>query len=161
MAPHSPIVPRTPFHSSNPGLKTSTPITHQIPYTPFTAFIPKQTQYQSNQSDPDLPHAQLLDDTENPLAMIYNQILRFIERDICRIMNIAEKVEVKQTSEPQKERNKFSIGNNDVNIVSAHFEIMANVVWDEFGRSIMDELGGVVFSVGRPNEFRKVLETFI
>lgn len=36
------------------------------------------------------------------------------------------------------------------------FEIMANVVWAEFGRSIIDEMGGVVFAAGRPDEFRKV-----
>ena len=36
------------------------------------------------------------------------------------------------------------------------FEIMANVVWAEFGRAIMDEMGGVVFAAGRPDEFRKV-----
>lgn len=37
------------------------------------------------------------------------------------------------------------------------FEIMANVVWAEFGKAIMDEMGGVVFAAGRPDEFRKVL----
>lgn len=30
------------------------------------------------------------------------------------------------------------------------FEILANVVWEEFGRAIMDDLGSVVFSSGRP-----------
>ncbi|KAF8906500.1 oligomeric golgi complex component, COG2-domain-containing protein [Gymnopilus junonius] len=144
ISPHSPIVPRTP-----------------IPNTvhPFTAFIPKQAQYQSSLSNSGLAQAQLLDNTENPLAGIYNQILRFIERDVCRIMNIAEKVGVKQTSGVQKEQDKGSIGVNGESIYSAHFEIMANVVWDEFGKSIMDELGGVVFSVGRPKEFRKNYET--
>ncbi|KAF7304568.1 Conserved oligomeric Golgi complex subunit 2-like [Mycena chlorophos] len=38
------------------------------------------------------------------------------------------------------------------------FQIMGNVVWEEFGRSIMDELGLVVFAAGRPNEFRKHYE---
>lgn len=36
------------------------------------------------------------------------------------------------------------------------FEIMANVVWAEFGRAIMDEMGATVFAAGRPDEFRKV-----
>lgn len=36
------------------------------------------------------------------------------------------------------------------------FEIMANVVWAEVGRALMDELGSVIFSAGRPDEFRKV-----
>lgn len=36
------------------------------------------------------------------------------------------------------------------------FEIMANVVWAEVGRALMDELGSVIFAAGRPDEFRKV-----
>lgn len=36
------------------------------------------------------------------------------------------------------------------------FDIMANVIWAEFGRAIMDEMGSVVFAAGRPDEFRKV-----
>ena len=36
------------------------------------------------------------------------------------------------------------------------FEIMANVVWSEIGRALMDELGGVIFAAGKPDEFRKV-----
>lgn len=40
------------------------------------------------------------------------------------------------------------------------FEIMANVIWAEFGRGIMDEMGSVVFAAGRPDEFRKVCHLF-
>ena len=36
------------------------------------------------------------------------------------------------------------------------FEIMANVVWAEVGKAIMDELGSAVFAAGKPDEFRKV-----
>jgi hypothetical protein len=36
------------------------------------------------------------------------------------------------------------------------FEIMANVIWAEVGRAIMDELGNMVFSAGKTDEFRKV-----
>lgn len=36
------------------------------------------------------------------------------------------------------------------------FEVMANVVWAEVGRAIMDELGSVVFSAGKTDEFRSV-----
>lgn len=35
-------------------------------------------------------------------------------------------------------------------------EIIANVVWAELARALMDELGSVVFAVGRPDEFRQV-----
>ena len=36
------------------------------------------------------------------------------------------------------------------------FEIMANVVWAEIGRALMDELGSVIFAAGKPDDFRKV-----
>ena len=36
------------------------------------------------------------------------------------------------------------------------FDIFVNVVWDEVARAIMDELGPIVFSVGKPDEFRQV-----
>lgn len=72
-------------------------------------------------------------------------------------MEIAEKVGVKSTgkaaigktallgSAPPPQRDGMS-----------GFEIMANVVWSEIGKAIMDELGSVVFAVGKPDEFRKV-----
>ncbi|KAG8747151.1 hypothetical protein FRC10_002200 [Ceratobasidium sp. 414] len=34
-------------------------------------------------------------------------------------------------------------------------EIIANVVWAELARALMDELGSIVFAVGRPDEFRQ------
>lgn len=36
------------------------------------------------------------------------------------------------------------------------FEILANVVWAEIARALMDELGSALFATGRPDEFRKV-----
>jgi hypothetical protein len=38
-------------------------------------------------------------------------------------------------------------------------EIIANVVWAELARALMDELGSVVFAVGRPDEFQQVYLT--
>ncbi|KDR75857.1 hypothetical protein GALMADRAFT_248589 [Galerina marginata CBS 339.88] len=158
-APHSPIAPHTPFHSSGSGPMTASVTAHQIPYTPFTAFVPKQTVYQPVGSLSGLPQAQLLDDADDPLARLYNQMLRFVERDISRIMVIAEKVTVKSTAELRIGEDLSPTTEDGTSIDSKDFQIMANVVWDEFGRSIMTELGGVVFSVGRPNEFRKHYET--
>ena len=66
-------------------------------------------------------------------------------------MELAEKVSVKSRGSmgaiPQKD-------NAQVN--EKAFNILANVIWDEFAHAIMDELGRIVFSVGRPDEFRKV-----
>ena len=36
------------------------------------------------------------------------------------------------------------------------FEIMANVIWEEIGQAIMNELDSIVFSAGRPDDFRRV-----
>lgn len=37
---------------------------------------------------------------------------------------------------------------------------MANVIWPEIGHAIMDELGLVIFAVGKPDEFLKVAYYF-
>ncbi|KAJ7497349.1 COG complex component [Mycena latifolia] len=168
-APTSPLVPHTPFRSSTTpaSVASATPLPPRTPYTPFTSFALK-TPFQSSFSlgaAPNSPYAHLLEDTEDPLARMYNQILRFVERDMSRIMGIAEKVSLKSVSTgrkdkslvtalvslPEEKSNRDAVGNG--------FEIMANVVWEEFGRAIMDELGLVVFAAGRPNEFRKHYET--
>ncbi|KAJ3515241.1 hypothetical protein NLJ89_g1880 [Agrocybe chaxingu] len=157
-APHSPIIPHTPFHISAPPPITSVP-EHQIPYTPFTAFVPKQTTYSAfDSSSSDVPQVHLLDDADDPLARLYNQLLRFVERDICRIMNIAERVSVKQASDIQNAQTPSSPKDQGEDFEKG-FHIMSGVVWDELGRAIMDEVGAVVFAAGRPNEFRKNYET--
>ena len=33
---------------------------------------------------------------------------------------------------------------------------MANVVWAELGKAVMDELGSIIFAAGNPDEFRQV-----
>ncbi|KAF9529343.1 oligomeric golgi complex component, COG2-domain-containing protein [Crepidotus variabilis] len=153
-APRSPIVPNTPFRLAPPTPMTSIGTAQPIPYTPFTAFVPKQNSYRIADAASDLPRAHLLEETDDALAALYNQLLRFVERDLCRIMDAAEKVTVKPSKEadlPQSVVGDEKAGRG--------FQIMSNVVWDELGRSIMDEIGGVVFSSGRPKEFRKHYET--
>ena len=36
------------------------------------------------------------------------------------------------------------------------FEVLANVIWVEIARALMNELGSALFAAGRPDEFRKV-----
>ncbi|KAG8712025.1 hypothetical protein FRC09_020291 [Ceratobasidium sp. 395] len=52
-----------------------------------------------------------------------------------------------------------NVGANGADIVDTEdlerVEIIANVVWAELARALMDELGSVVFAVGRPDEFRQ------
>lgn len=90
----------------------------------------------------------MLDDRDDSLAALYNAVLRFVDRDLKRVMEIAEGVCAKSGARGRREAGKEGAG----------FEVMANVVWAEVGRAIMDELGSVVFAAGKPDEFRKVCE---
>ncbi|KAJ6499941.1 COG complex component [Mycena vitilis] len=169
-APPSPLVPHTPFRSSTTPASIASPsaLPPRTPYTPFTSFALK-TPFQSSYglgSVSNLPYAHLLEDNEDPLARLYSQILRFVERDMSRIMGIAEKVSLKPVSTGRKDKARLdaaivtlAMENSKPEVDEDGFEIMANVVWEEFGRSIIDELGPVVFAAGRPNEFRKHYET--
>jgi hypothetical protein len=132
---------------------------HQIPYTPFTAFIPKQSTHVVPNSVNDLPKAYLLDDTDDSLARLYNQILRFVERDLTRIMDLAEKVTLKPSSSASRSLKGLaepSTPDNETDDDKKGFQILANVLWSEISRAIVDEIGTVVFAAGRPNDFRKV-----
>lgn len=92
------------------------------------------------------------------LARLYNQLLRFVERDLCRIMSLAEKVSVKPYNDKAADTLPEANGGSEER---RGFQIMSHVVWDEFGRSIMNEIGGVVFAAGNPKEFRKVCYTYL
>ncbi|TFK75389.1 COG complex component [Pluteus cervinus] len=161
IAPHSPIMPHTPFHTIPDMSLLSSTLPPRTPYTPFTAFSLKQPDptYSTSSSS---PYAHILSNEDDPLARLYNQILRFIERDLCRIMKIAEKVSVDPTSTARVDKPArsppVSASHDAVDPSADGFQIMANVIWEEIGRAIMDELGGIVFATGRPNEFRKNYE---
>lgn len=73
-------------------------------------------------------------------------------------MDIAEKVSVKSASRlpSTKETVSQSPILDDLSVDANGFEIMANVIWAAIGHAIMDELGGIVFSAGRPDDFRRV-----
>lgn len=163
--PHSPILPRTPFqNSSHPngtnGINSLHPL--RTPYTPYTAFASKQNPFESQFGSSAAAAAQpsyLLDDTSgtNALASVYNKLLRFVDRDLRRIMEIAERVST-QTSSAQRRIDEHVTRGNALHVVEDRecFDIMANVVWADIGRAVMDELGNVVFAAGRPDEFRSV-----
>lgn len=129
----------------------------RTPYTPFTAFASKQNPFDASFDT----HAHLLDDTDDPLAALYNTILRFVDRDMKRIMEMAEKVGVKPgTGTPRLAPGKTPLLGVPVATAKteqgAGFDIMANVVWAEIAKAIMDELGNIVFAAGKPDDFRKV-----
>ncbi|KAI0079036.1 COG complex component [Panus rudis PR-1116 ss-1] len=170
-APHSPIIPHTPLppsrtNSARPQDSASIPL--RTPYTPFTAFATKQNPFELNfGSDGTLAaHAHLLDDSDDPLAGLYNQILRYVERDMKRIMEVAEKASAKHSGGGQLTKSESLLGKALPTPVQVknddqghRFEILANVIWSEIGRAVMDELGSIVFAVGKPDEFRKHYET--
>jgi hypothetical protein len=80
-------------------------------------------------------------------------MIKFVERDLKKIMEIAETICVKSGSRKKAE---LVLHSNSAKQRADGFEIMANVVWAEFGRAIMDELGNVIFSAGKTDEFRVV-----
>ncbi|KAF5370825.1 hypothetical protein D9758_001986 [Tetrapyrgos nigripes] len=161
-APHSPLLPHTPFQTSaTPAFLSSTSaLPPRTPYTPFSAFPVQQLSSPSSFGKANSPHANLLEQNDEPLAKLYVQILRFVERDLTRIMDIAERVSIKSAQISRGEKSVASPATYTASATqpTAHdqgFEILANVLWDELGRALMDDLGGIVFAAGRPNEFRK------
>lgn len=48
------------------------------------------------------------------------------------------------------------IGQEEDTADAKGFEVLANVVWAEIARALMDDLGSALFATGRPDEFRKV-----
>lgn len=178
--PHSPIMPHTPLPASpedrhprthipgaahlTPGPLTAFAHPPRTPYTPFTAFASKQNPFEFSQTSA-LSAAHLLDEDEDALARVYNQLLRFVERDLKKIMEIGQRIcektvpgekskDLNRVLGQGKDKDKVGIKENGSN---EGFEILANAVWAEFGRAIMDEMGGAVFAAGRPDEFRKVI----
>ncbi|KAF7304557.1 Conserved oligomeric Golgi complex subunit 2-like [Mycena chlorophos] len=125
-------------------MKSAAPGSALPPRTPCMHFSSRKP-LRFNYSTSTFPYAHLLEDPEDHLARLYNQILTFVERDMTTVMGLAEKIVLK----PKPVRKDRSLDG---------FQIMGNVVWEELGRSIMDELGLVVFAAGRPNEFRKHYE---
>jgi hypothetical protein len=124
----------------------------RTPYTPFTAFVSRQDSSPSF-APPHVitPHTLLPEDEDNPLAGVYNQILRFIGRDVKDIMEIAEKVSNKKI--PEKVLTNGHLEQKDV---MHGFQILAHVVWEEVANAVINDLGEVVFAAGRPNDLRKV-----
>lgn len=153
-------MPRTPF-ANRRLVSDSTPGT---PITPYTAFGERQSSlggpifYVANENSK-LP---LLDETDDSLAAFYNNLLRFVEKDCRMIMDVAAKIGArhgkKHMPAPEVVEDDMLGGPDEGENLAAstHFEIMANVIWAEIGQALMEELGSVIFSAGRPAEFKKV-----
>lgn len=103
----------------------------------------------------------LLDDYDDALAALYNKILRFVERDLKSLMEVAETFSAKhrQSTLPAGVIINGHAVPNGTPEQSEGFEIISNVVFAEIGRAIMEELGSVVFAAGRPDDFRQASVT--
>lgn len=100
---------------------------------------------------------QLLDESLGPLALLFNQIIKFVERDLQKLAESAEAICVKSGSRKPRILPLHGPSNGQEQEPRKGFDIMANVVWAEIGQAIMDELGSVVFAAGKTDEFRKVI----
>ena len=100
---------------------------------------------------------QLLDESLGPLASLYNQILKFVERDLKKLAEFAEATCLKSGSRKPRILSLVDSQNTRDQEHRKGFEIMANVVWAEIGQAIMSELGSVVFAAGKTDEFLKVI----
>lgn len=134
----------------------------RTPYTPFTGMRANPFDTLNVDAVPLLP-----EEDDQPLASLYNTILRFVQMNCTGVLELSEKINAKNrktgrrpnaaaysAESPQLASTSGSIAELGLNMQG--FEIMANVIWAEIGRSIMEELGSVVFSAGNPSEFQKV-----
>ena len=124
----------------------------RTPYTPFTAFASKQDPFALK-----MLQAQLLDESLGPLALLYNRIIKFVERDLKKLAESAEAICVKSGSRKPRIPPIHGPSTTQEQGSQKGFDIMANVVWAEIGQAIMDELGSIVFAAGKTDEFRKVI----
>ncbi len=91
------------------------------------------------------------EDTDNLLAHIYNQVLRFVARYVKDIMELAEKVSRKVAKDKGLGADTEGRGSD-----LEEFQIMARVVWEEVGNAVINDIGDAVFAAGRPDDLRKV-----
>ena len=130
----SPIIPFTPLQ---PWKETTTQsnspyslVPPQTPFTPFTAPLLKAD------DSTIIPNFE-----DNSLGQFYTVILRFLDYEIRPLIVMSEELNTRHIDDRGSEE---------------RFDILSNVVWEQLGQAIMDELGATVFAVGRPDEFQKV-----
>ncbi|KAH7102816.1 COG complex component [Auriculariales sp. MPI-PUGE-AT-0066] len=125
--PHSPLMPKTPFPQT-----TISPMTPSTPFTPFSRIVGT-----SSSEAPTAGRFSLVlpEDMEDPLQKLYNKLLRFIERDMALL---------------SKHKQPLLLLGEDASanapLDENRFYILANVVFDEIGRALGDELGSTLFA---------------
>jgi conserved oligomeric Golgi complex subunit 2 len=148
--------------------RTSTLFPPKTPFTPYTA-LHHQPSFSVSSGASDSPYVHILEQSEDPIAKLYLQIIRFIERDLNTLMQLAERINVKSVSTVAQAQGLTITGRSTPippvggkssapapRTEGQRFDIMSNVVWEEFARSIIDDIGTVVFAAGKPDDFKKV-----
>lgn len=142
-----------------------------FPFTPFTSN-PFGKPNPFNSPGMTAPHLPLLDDSDDSLAGLYNQLLRQVEKDCGSVLETAERINAR-TKSKNKKVNVAKVNGVDGPVNGHHarpsdvglsmiagdgdgFDVMANVIWAEIGRALMQELGSTLFAAGRPDEFQRV-----
>ena len=155
------MIPDTQITSSGSFKDLNSPI---LPPTPFSTDMPVNLSHSSGVLDTGhktVANLQLvsLDETSNQLAVLYNQILKFVQRDAKRLVDAAARVGVMRkigaTDALQETvilRGYQEKGETDV----SKFDLMASVVWPEIGSAIIEDLGESIFATGKPDELYKV-----
>ncbi|CAE6539818.1 unnamed protein product [Rhizoctonia solani] len=174
LLPHTPFTPFAPLATA--AASSFSPNIHP------EILIPEPDMGDTNTSSNDKTAA--IDEAGGADALVglYNKILRFVQRDVMGVVRVAESVSAKSrrgTSHifggmspgglgispgglpPSSSIGASPIGPGVVGVDLGatenpeRIEIVANVVWAELARALMDELGSTVFAVGRPDEFRQ------
>lgn len=162
-APLSPVVPRAPLlevHTSSSANQNGLP----SPNTPFTPFPnPLQSLSHSNLSSSSLGHPiNLIESPSNlddPLVHLLNTILRFVDRDCRLVIDLAERANSLRSYKRYKGRIPGGATHRDgekTHPPKEAFDIIGGVIWAEVGKSLMGNLGTMLFAAGRPDEFQKV-----
>ena len=112
--------------------------------------------------------AKLLDEADNPIAIILNNVLRYVDGNLLDLIMLSERIREKRQSKSKTLRSKefetdseagdgqSQADENDGAEPESTFEFMANSMWTPVAELIISELGGVLFANGRVAELHQV-----
>ena len=165
-APDTPV-PKTPHTPM--GLTSTVPDTSAttLEKNPFEASLSSSDSKQKHVDRP-LRQAKLLDEGLGPIAIIYYNVLRYIDCQLLDLITAGERVRDKKTEhhqtpgDAQDGEEGSSVQGDDVESAEteAQFEFMANCIWKPIAKLVMGELGSVLFAAGRVAELHQVSLSF-
>lgn len=142
--PKAPMTPNGPF-----GTEPSTGTFDKSFSTSLTfASDPNQ------RSNYEIPYSIVGDDVERvrPLIDLYNNILTFVAERTTKIAKVAENV---QQTRPEATTNTILEKDAVTSSSSGSCDVFVRSVWRHVTTRLMEQLGGKLFFVGRPEDFRR------